>query len=323
MLIDVKDADASAKSIEVYNKYKLTKNKYIEFASSYFDGDSGTKMNVDDNPENDIVIVKEKKKNIEEISKPELDILIDGIISKKNLKTVFQPIINIKEKKVFAYEVYTRIDFDKTIEIMQFLNYTKETEMYDKVQQTLFINGITKFQDIAIKEANVLFVNSNYESYEKYINKPRVYEMMDKTNIVVNLQNYEKKDFVRIQKTIDTIHENNGKVAFTNFGIGSLTLEDLDLIKLDYLIPDISIIRDIENDEEKQKFLFDMVTYCISNNIEIIVIGIERQEQLDVIKNAGVKYVQGYYFQRPEEVIDNINDKIEGILSSKSNEAIV
>ena len=41
MLIDVKDADASAKSIEVYNKYKLTKNKYIEFASSYFDGDSG------------------------------------------------------------------------------------------------------------------------------------------------------------------------------------------------------------------------------------------------------------------------------------------
>jgi hypothetical protein len=49
LLIEVKDADAAAKSIEVYNKYKLTKPKYLEFANTYFENmvvNSKTQSNI-------------------------------------------------------------------------------------------------------------------------------------------------------------------------------------------------------------------------------------------------------------------------------------
>lgn len=319
LLIDVKDSDARAKNVDVYNKFKLVKNKYIEFINKYMNYDNEVSTNEEEIISNNIDTTKN---SIENISKPELDILIEDVLNKRRMKSVYQPVINLKKKAVCGYEVFTRLEDSKNIRIVDFINYTNQIGKYEKIQQIMMINSIESFENNSQREADLLFVNCDLNSYEKYVNKPRLYDMMSRNQIVLEFQNYEKKDFSEIQKIISAIHKNKGKVALDNFGVGTLSIDDINMLDVDYIIPDISLIRDLNNDVEKQKFLSELVTYSISKECKVVAIGVEDINTLNLVMKLGVDLVQGYYFSKPTDSLKELNSSIKTLLSNKANEAI-
>ncbi|MEG0873339.1 MAG: EAL domain-containing protein [Clostridia bacterium] len=318
LLIDVKDSDARAKSLEVYNKYKITKTKYIEFINSYFVYNEEREISVS----SDTDTTEETSIDIADMQQSELDNLVDCVINRKCVTVLYQPVIDLKMKKVYGYEIFTKIETTKKVDVVEFLNYTKDVGKYDKVQQVLLVNGIDAFESVKTKEAKTLFVNSDLMSYQKYINKPRLYDMMGRNNIILELHNYDKKDLTVMQEIIDVIHENKGFVALDNFGSGSISIDDMNMIDVDYIVPDMALVKDIQTDTAKQKYLADLVTYSISKGSKVIVVGIENKESLDVIRKLGVRYVQGYYFQKPRESINIINGKLESMISTVSDDGV-
>lgn len=322
MLIDVKDSDARAKSVDVYNRYKLAKNKYIEFINTYFTYGKNGEISVSkDNTENNVApeaIVP----LTEAMSRLEIETLVNDVIDRKKVTAMYQPVVDLKNKMVHGYEVFTRIQSDKRIDVVEFLNYTKELNKYDKVQQVLLINGIDNFEHVKNREADTLFVNTDLRSYDKYINKPRLYDMMARNKIVIEFHNYEKKDLTGMQEMFALIHKNRGLIALDNFGVGSLTIDDINLLDIDYIIPDMSLIRNIDQDVEKQKYLSDVVTFALSKEINVVAVGIESKEVLETLQRIGVKYGQGYYFSKPQPAINMENEKIREKLSSHSDDTI-
>lgn len=319
LLLDVKDSDARAKNVDVYNKFKLVKNRYIEFINKYMNYDNEV---TDDINEDSPIDSESNTNSIESISKPELDILIEDVLNRRRIKSVYQPIIDITKKSVYGYEVFTRIENTKAIKIVDFINYTNQIGKYEKIQQVMMINSIEAFENLHEKEANILFVNCDLSSYEKYVNKPRLYDMMARNNIVLEFQNYEKRDLNELQKIITLIHKNNGKVALDNFGVGTLTIDEINMIDVDFIVPDLSLIKEIKQDVEKQKYLSELITYSISKDCEVIALGIEDKETLDLVLKLGVKYVQGYYFSKPLDIIKDFNIKLKALMSSKENDSI-
>ncbi len=307
LLIDVKEADAKAKSLDVYNSFKIVKNKYLEFVNRYFVY----------NQEKEIDVEKKENENSnlqqinQPITTPELENLLESVLSRKAITTLYQPIFDLKKVSVAGYEVFTRIQSNKRVDILDFFNFAKDVKKYDKLQQILLINGIESFESLRTKESKRLFVNSDLESYNKYVNKPRLYDMMSRIELVIEFQNYDRKDFSEFQNTINLIHQNRGFVALDKFGVGGLTIEEINILNVDYIIPDMSLIQGIENDIEKQKYISDLVTYTISKDSNLIVIGVENQKTLETLKKLGVRYVQGYYLARPDSNINMMNDKIK------------
>ena len=307
LLIDVKEADAKAKSLDVYNSFKIVKNKYLEFVNRYFVY----------NQEKEIDVEKKENENSnlqqinQPITTPELESLLESVLSRKAITTLYQPIFDLKKVSVAGYEVFTRIQSNKKVDILDFFNFAKDVKKYDKLQQILLINGIESFEGLMTKESKRLFVNSDLESYNKYVNKPRLYDMMSRIELVIDFQNYDRKDFNEFQNTINLIHQNRGFVALDKFGVGGLTIEEINILNIDYIIPDMSLIQGIENDIEKQKYISDLVTYTISKDSNLIVIGVENQKTLETLKKLGVRYVQGYYLARPDSNINMMNDKIK------------
>ena len=321
LLLDVKDADARAKNVEVYNKYKITKNKYLEFINSFFVVEetidmtsSSTKIESFD----DIDMTLN-----DDISSFEYSTLIDDVLNKKNILSTYQPIIDTALKRVYAYEVFTKINYSKKIDIIDLFNYAKEVGKFQRIEQMLFVNGIEKFEINSNKVSDIIFVNIDVESYDKYINKPRIYDMMKKNKIVISFHNYERFDLAELKEIIDCIHKNTGYIALDNFGIGRLTIDDIDILNVDYIIPDISIISDITVSDQKEKYLSSLVTYCVARDIKLLVIGIEDENTLNFVIDHGVKYVQGYYFARPSDTIISIDEKINNIFNKKYDEKIV
>ena len=158
LLIDVKEADAKAKSLDVYNNFKIVKEKYINFATRYFAYAQEKETDIEQSGESS------KKEQVQEIELPpptmeELEVLLDNVLSKKNIKSLYQPVVDLKNSNVYGYEVFTRIQSNRKIDLLEFFNYAKDARKYDKLQQTLLINGIENFMQLTLKESNRLFVN--------------------------------------------------------------------------------------------------------------------------------------------------------------------
>ena len=326
LLINVKDPDAKAKCTEAYNAFKLAKEKYSEFTDKYFDQKARKKIEIkaatvegkrdkeNEEPEENVQDEKITLKEIKEI--------IDEIITKKNVKVRYQPIIDLKMQNVYAYEVLTQISTSRKIKIDKLLEAAKDFNDYDKLQQVLFTNAVERFESVVNRESNMVMVNIDYDSYVHYVNKPRIYDMMSRNKVVIEFKNYENKDLTELQENIQTIHMQGGKVALDDFRLDKLTIEDMSYLDIDYIIPDMTYIKNISKDFEKQKYINSLITYTISKDINLIAVGVEDKRILDTLKLVGARLVQGYYFSKPLPEINMINDDIYNLLNSEEDQSI-
>ena len=326
LLINVKDADARAKSIEAYENFKTIKEKFYEFAGTYFEQSTRKKIEIKENsvvgktegPNTDEDIKEEDKLTSKDIRE-----LIDEIITKKTIKVKYQPIVDLKTQSVFGYEVLSQISSAKKVRLQTLLEAARDYNDYDKLQQVLFTNAVEQFEGIVNRDSNVIFVNIDYDSYVNYVNKPRIYDMMARNKVVIEFKNYDNKDLTSIQETIQGIHLKGGKVAFDNFKLDNLTIEDICYLDIDYIIPDISFIKDINKDFEKQKFINSLITYTISKDINLIAVGVESKKILDTLKLVGVRLVQGFYFGKPLPEINMMNDDIYNLLNTEEDQSVM
>ncbi len=324
LLINVKDADAKAKSTEVYNNFKNIKGKFYEFANTYFEQSTRKKIEIKESTiEGKKTEEKQESIKEEKLTSKDIKELIDEIITKKSIKVRYQPIVDLKTQSVYGYEALSQISSAKKIKIERLLEVAKDYNDYDKLQQILFTNAIEKFESVVNRDSNIIMVNIDYDSYVNYVNKPRIYDMMARNKVVIEFKNYDNKDLTDIQETIQTIHLKGGQVAFDNFKLDNLSIEDICYLDIDYIIPDMSFIKDIYKDFEKQKFINSLITYTISKNINLIAVGVENKKILDTLKLVGVRLVQGYYFGKPLPEINMMNDDIFELLNKEEDESIM
>ena len=324
LLINVKDADAKAKSTEVYNNFKNIKGKFYEFANTYFEQSTRKKIEIKESTiEGKKTEEKQEPIKEEKLTSKDIKELIDEIITKKSIKVRYQPIVDLKTQSVYGYEALSQISSAKKIKIERLLEVAKDYNDYDKLQQILFTNAIEKFESVVNRDSNIIMVNIDYDSYVNYVNKPRIYDMMARNKVVIEFKNYDNKDLTDIQETIQTIHLKGGQVAFDNFKLDNLSIEDICYLDIDYIIPDMSFIKDIYKDFKKQKFINSLITYTISKNINLIAVGVENKKILDTLKLVGVRLVQGYYFGKPLPEINMMNDDIFELLNKEEDESIM
>jgi EAL domain-containing protein (putative c-di-GMP-specific phosphodiesterase class I) len=323
LLINVKDADAKAKSTEAYNNFKIIKDKFYEFANSYFEQSSRKKIEIKESTIQGKEAEEDVPEQYEKLTSKDIKEIIDEIITKKNIRVKYQPIVDLKTQSVFGYEALSQISSTKKIKIDKLLEVARDYNDYDKLQQVLFTNAVEQFENVVNRDSNVIMVNIDYDSYVNYVNKPRIYDMMARNKVVIEFKNYDNKDLTDIQETIQSIHLKGGKVAFDNFKLDKLTIEDICYLDIDYIIPDISFIKEIYKDFEKQKFINSLITYTISKDINLIAVGVENKKILDTLKLVGVRLVQGYYFGKPLPEINMMNEDIFNLLNKEEDQSIM
>ena len=319
LLLEVKEADARAKCDEVYETYKTVKQKYLEFMSTYFSYENNENENVISNSlEANTDSVSNKVDSFDDVTNEDYEELLLNTINRKNIDVYYQPMIDLKQKRVVAYEMFSRIDNPKSVPIVDLLNYSKKVSKFDKIQQVLMVNSISEFEKIESKEASCIFVNIDYDSYSKYINKPRIYDMMTRNKVVIEFKNYSEAS--DLEMTIKTIKQHGGYVCLDSFALSGMRLENLENIKPNYIKFDVAFLNNINVDSEKQKYLINVINYCMSRDIEVITVGIEDRGTLITLKNLGLTYVQGYLFAYPDKSIRLINHEVEKTIDSINNE---
>jgi diguanylate cyclase (GGDEF)-like protein len=101
------------------------------------------------------------------------------------------------------------------------------------------------------------------------------------------------------KSTIASLRALGVRVALDDFGVGYSSLAQLHDIELDSVKIDRSFVERLETDVRQVKFLRTIIRLGQDVDLKVIAEGVERTDQLQVLKRLGCPYAQGYLFARP------------------------
>lgn len=326
LLIEVKMADNRAKSIDVYNKFMTVVGKYYEFETEYFSNSQETQKDV----KTDVIVDDEKPTAVklggeykeggsdEDITEKLISDLCKEITNGKSLKCYYQPIVDLKKQIVDGYEVFYKIITNEDFSYKQLIRKAKEFDKYDKLQQMLFINALDRFNDVKGKGNLNQYINIDAKSYLKYVNKARIFDMLDKNKVIFEFNNFEMLLNSKIKELAEEIQKRKGVVAIDNFETSNKTIKDIEQIE-----PKIVKYKLEKMDENTRRILQELAVFCVSNSINLIVFGIDDVEKLKFVMELGIRYVEGSYFGGPTEGLDLRNDEVSQKISESQEDLIV
>ena len=88
-------------------------------------------------------------------------------------------------------------------------------------------------------------------------------------------------------------------IALDDFGTGYSSLNHIREIPFDIIKVDQSFVRDLDTDAYAQSFVRMVAELAETIGVKICVEGIENKDQLDKLDGMKIKYIQGYYFDKP------------------------
>jgi len=90
------------------------------------------------------------------------------------------------------------------------------------------------------------------------------------------------------------------QTAIDDYGSGFATLDWLIELKPNILKLDMNLIRNIHLNPTKQCIVAKTIEQCELQGTKVLAEGVETIEELQYLTAAGIRYLQGYYFAKPE-----------------------
>lgn len=248
---------------------------------------------------------------------------LDDIINHKNIKTVFQPIISLKDGSIFGHEALSRITCESAFANIEMLfkSAAANNRLWDLelLCRTTALEAAFKFMVPPYDKKLFLNVDPNImhdESFKKgftidFLNQ---FDITPENIIIEITERNIIKDFESFVGTIDHYKGQNYKIAIDDAGAGYSGLNLISEIRPHYIKLDMKLIRGINSDLLKLAIVKGMVEVSRASSISLIAEGIETNEELETLVNLGVQYGQGYLIQKPHELTADIPEDIRNTI---------
>ncbi len=237
--------------------------------------------------------------------------MIKELIRDEKISIYFQPIITIKDKRIFAYEALTRAWdcenhpispvtlFDHAKKESQTLvldNYLREKAvekfkpLYEKNKHAmLFLNMESSFIDEELKD-NLLEITKKYD--------------VPPQNIVIEIKEDIIRDNIYLENFVKIYKKHGFILAIDDFGAGYSSFDRLSIIKPDIVKIDRSLIYNIQNVYINRQILNAISSLCHSIGALVLAEGVEEKEEVLTCMQNHIDIFQGFWFCKPKDKID-------------------
>ena len=106
-------------------------------------------------------------------------------------------------------------------------------------------------------------------------------------------------DSKHIVEVIENLRSLGHKVEMDDFGSGYSSLNMLTSMPIDVLKMDKAFIRNIQPGNKEMKLVELVLDIAKNLGVPVVAEGVETEEELNMLKDAGCDIIQGYYFSKP------------------------
>ncbi len=211
----------------------------------------------------------------------------------------FQPIVDLKARRVYAYEALLRSDEPAM---------SKPELMLSAAERLGRVTEIGRLIRAAVARAAVhapsdalIFVNLRAEDLEdeqlwsassplSALARRVVLEITERTSI---------ERVPHLGDRVEMLRRLGFRIAVDDLGAGYAGLSTLAMVEPEVVKLDMSLVRDVDSNATKRGIVLSMSELCAQLGMRVIVEGVETPSERDVLLEAKCDLMQGFYFARP------------------------
>ena len=229
------------------------------------------------------------------------------LLTEERVYYVFQPIFSAHDGRVMAYEALMRSDMERLRSPATIMKLAREQGALQEIERLTFFKSLETFDHLRseglVRRDALLFINSIAS-----IALPREdSEYMDsrwhelRRQMVIEITEEEAID----REAMETKRHApgfSGMFALDDYGSGYSNEGSLLELSPRFIKVDLTIIRGIDTDPDKQQIVQNIVAYAHPRSMQIIAEGVETAEELKKVLELGVDGLQGYFLAKPANI---------------------
>ncbi len=231
-------------------------------------------------------------------------------LDREEFQIHYQPIIHLFSGQVTGAEALLRWNHPKQGIIFpkEFIPLTEEIGLIRQLGEWVMFHAIQQASLWHQKNHQVpIYLSVNFSSgqlrdplFEKKLGKA-----LNDAQLPINSFGLEVTETLvmdehqKAAEILNHIKQMGTALVLDDFGTGYSSLESFHYVPIDILKIDQSRVQNAINDPADAKFTLAIIAMAHSMGMKVIAEGIETQEQLELLRQAGCDMAQGFYFSKP------------------------
>ncbi|WP_019604957.1 EAL domain-containing protein [Teredinibacter turnerae] len=245
----------------------------------------------------DIAAIVIEQSRGEELRRKSLHEQIRALVHNKKIDLNFQPIFDVNAGRTVGYECLcrTRVHFLPIEKLFQQATAIGLGGFLDSHIITKGLEYLRQFEQGQYLSCNVspgLACTGELAHIFSGID--------DLSNLVLEITEHDVvRDYSAIGAILAPLRSRGARLAVDDAGAGYASLRHILLLKPDIIKLDISLIRNINRDSDKQALASALVEFSHRCKYQLIAEGVETREELRTLRHLGVTLIQGYLVSKP------------------------
>ncbi|MBT9519636.1 MAG: bifunctional diguanylate cyclase/phosphodiesterase [Dechloromonas sp.] len=231
-------------------------------------------------------------------------VMVLEAIEAKRVVPFFQPILDIAERKIVAYEVLSRIELDgQVIRADEFVEIAEKIGVIHRLDMLVIEQALTILS--AQGHQGEIFINLSpralvFNEFARDLRRLVTKSGILPQNIVFEITERDTvKNLSLLERFLNDLKSDGFKLAIDDFGSGFSSFHYLRRFPIDYLKIEGDFIANMLNSEKDRTFVTSIRSLARDMGITVVAEYVESAEVLEELVGLEVQRAQGYYIGRP------------------------
>ena len=220
------------------------------------------------------------------------------------VKSVYQPIVDIKSQRVMGFEALTRVGSGRFETIEMLFKAAEANDVLWSLERLCRRKALEGLPPIGRDQ--MLFLNIEPDSiHDPQLSGGEFLDLLARagltpTQVVLELTEHSAvRDFVAFRRTLERFRTQGFRLAMDDVGSGYSGLQAIAEIAPDFIKADMHLVRGLHESSIKRELIDTIRRFTDSTGITLVAEGVECAEELEALLRVGVRCAQGYLFARP------------------------
>ncbi len=209
------------------------------------------------------------------------------------VRAVYQPVVDLFSERAIGWEAFARVgDSEAGFDLW--------------MQSAIAADLGVEFQFSALRaiaaqgsppDDGILFVNVGAD----LLHDPRFVDECAQLGprLAVDVRGAEIEMLTGLDERLDALADAGIHLSIDDTTAASLAM--IAQVRPSFVKIDPTVVRDVVNDPAARSIIRAYLAFADSEDIHVVAEGVEQLDQLEVLRNLGVRFVQGYLFGRPTD----------------------